>query len=179
MIRALVEELKPEATDPGTFLSKLNNDLYAILKHTGTPMLTTAFYLVADWKAGTMRYANAGHPKPLHVRRSADKVQALTNAGGKGQPALGLVENTVYETTVARIDSRDLVMLFTDGLYEVQGAESDFYTQALLSSAVQSRAQRSASEIFDQVLQEIRGFSQGNDFIDDVCLVGMEVTKVG
>jgi len=48
-----------------------------------------------------------------------------------------------------------------------------------LSSAVQSRAQRSASEIFDQVLQEIRGFSQGNDFIDDVCLVGMEVTKVG
>ena len=69
MIRALAEELKPLATDPGQFLSKLNSDLHAILKHTGTPMLTTAFYLVADWTTGPMRYANAGHPKPLHVRR--------------------------------------------------------------------------------------------------------------
>jgi hypothetical protein len=40
MIRALAEELKPVATDPGQFLSKLNSDLHAILKHTGTPMLT-------------------------------------------------------------------------------------------------------------------------------------------
>ena len=37
MIRALVEELKPVATNPGQFLSKLNSDLHAILKHTGTP----------------------------------------------------------------------------------------------------------------------------------------------
>src|SRR5947209_7889061 len=63
MIRALAEELKPLATDPGQFLSKLNRDLYAILKHTGSPMLTTAFYLAADWKSGVLRYANAGHPK--------------------------------------------------------------------------------------------------------------------
>ena len=39
MIRALAEELNPLATNPGQFLSKLNSDLHAILKHTGTPML--------------------------------------------------------------------------------------------------------------------------------------------
>src|SRR5205823_6931961 len=54
MIRALVEELKPAATEPGKFLSKLNCDLLAILRHTGTPMLTTAFYLVADWQTGAV-----------------------------------------------------------------------------------------------------------------------------
>src|SRR5215831_1440565 len=54
MIRALVEELKPVARNPARFLTKLNNDLYAILKHTGTPLLTTAFYLTSDWKSGTM-----------------------------------------------------------------------------------------------------------------------------
>ncbi len=80
MIRALAEELKPLATNPGQFLSKLNSDLHAILKHTGTPMLTTAFYLVADWKTGAMRYANAGHPKPLHIRRRAGQVEPLANA---------------------------------------------------------------------------------------------------
>ena len=48
MVRALTEELKPLARDPGEFLRKLNFDLYSILKNTGTPMLTTAFYLVAN-----------------------------------------------------------------------------------------------------------------------------------
>jgi hypothetical protein len=74
MIRALAEELKPVAKEPGQFLNKLNSDLHAILKHTGTPMLTTAFYLVANWRTGKMRYANAGHPKPLHIRRSSGQV---------------------------------------------------------------------------------------------------------
>ena len=69
MIRALAEELKPLARDPGNFLRKLNSDLCAILKNTGSPMLTTAFYFVADWQTGVVRFANAGHPKPLLVRR--------------------------------------------------------------------------------------------------------------
>ena len=41
MIRALVEELKPIALDPGVFLTKLNHDLWSILRHADTPMLTT------------------------------------------------------------------------------------------------------------------------------------------
>ncbi|HWH70959.1 MAG TPA: PAS domain-containing protein, partial [Candidatus Sulfotelmatobacter sp.] len=86
MIRALVEELKPMAAQPGQFLTKLNSDLCAILKHTGSPLLTTAFYLVADWRTGVMAYANAGHPKPLHLRRSAGQVVPLRNASGKSQP---------------------------------------------------------------------------------------------
>ena len=66
MIRALSEELKPLARDPGNFLRKLNYDLCSILKNTGSPMLTTGFYAVADCRTGRLRFANAGHPKPLH-----------------------------------------------------------------------------------------------------------------
>ncbi|MES1180241.1 MAG: PAS domain S-box protein, partial [Verrucomicrobiota bacterium] len=61
MIRALAEELKPHARDPGLFLRKLNFDLCSILKSTGSPMLTTAFYAVADCRTGRLRFANAGH----------------------------------------------------------------------------------------------------------------------
>src|SRR6185503_4542086 len=57
MIRALVEDVKPEAWVPGKMLTRLNHDLCAILKSTGSPMLTTAFYLVADLAKGEMRYA--------------------------------------------------------------------------------------------------------------------------
>jgi sigma-B regulation protein RsbU (phosphoserine phosphatase) len=177
MIRALVEELKPVATQPGEFLTKLNRDLYAILKHTGTPLLTTAFYFVADWKSGTMRYANAGHPKPLHIERAAQRVVPLLNTSGKSQPALGLFEDAIYQSSQVRISERDLVMLFTDGLYEVQDKHEELYSQSLLVAGVQRRAQLPAAELFDQLLEEIRAYSAESGFTDDVCLVGMEVFK--
>jgi len=174
MIRALAEELKPLATDPGQFLSKLNSDLHAILKHTGTPMLTTAVYLVADSKSGTMRYANAGHPKPLLIRRGAGRVEPLANAAGKSQPALGLFEDAGYETSAVKLNAKDLVMLFTDGLYEVQDRHDALYSQELLVSGVQRRTQLPAPRLFDELLAEIRAFAADGAFADDVCLVALE-----
>jgi sigma-B regulation protein RsbU (phosphoserine phosphatase) len=176
MIRALVEELKPLALNPGEFLSKLNSDLCAILRHTGTPLLTTAFYLAADWKTGVMRYANAGHPKPLHVRRSAGQVVPVLNASGKSQPALGLMEDARYQTSEILLSPDDLILLFTDGLIEVQSPNSDLYTQQLLLSAVQRRLHAPAPQLFDELLREVRQFSGDTTFTDDVCLVGMELT---
>jgi phosphoserine phosphatase RsbU/P len=176
MIRALVEELKPLATDPGQFLSKLNADLHAILRHTGMPMLTTAFYLVADWTTGLMRYANAGHPKPLHIRRGAGKAQPLTNAAGKSEPVLGLFGKMAYETSAISLAPQDMVMLFTDGLYEVEGPNSELYSQDLLVAGVQRRVQLPAPRLFDELLAEVQRFAIDKKFADDVCLVGIDYT---
>jgi len=175
MIRALVEELKPLAHEPGEFMTKLNSDLCAILKHTGTPMLTTAFYLVANAATGVMRYANAGHPKPLHIRRSAGQVEPLNNAAKKSQPVLGLFEKGIYQTSEVTLARQDLVMLFTDGLYEVQSPSQDLYTQEMLAAGVRKRLHLPAAQLFDELLQEVRGFAAEHEFADDVCLVGMEL----
>jgi sigma-B regulation protein RsbU (phosphoserine phosphatase) len=132
MIRALAEELKPLARDPGNFLRKLNFDLCSILKNTGSPMLTTAFYAVADCQSGRLRFANAGHPKPLLVRRSMGQVEPLANLTGRGQPALGLFEDPPYQTSEITLTPGDFLMLFTDGLYEVQGQNEELYSQERL-----------------------------------------------
>jgi sigma-B regulation protein RsbU (phosphoserine phosphatase) len=174
MIRALLEELKPLAHDPGQFFTKLNRDLHAILKHAGTPMLTTGFYLVADWKTKVIRYTNAGHPKPLLVRRDKKIVEPLTNRGGKSQPALGLFEEAVYQTSQVAFSPHDLVMLFTDGLYEVLDDEHELYTQSMLVTDVEKRAQLPASELFDQLIARMQRFSADGKFSDDVCIVGIE-----
>jgi sigma-B regulation protein RsbU (phosphoserine phosphatase) len=177
MIRALVEELKPLAGNPGEFLTKLNQDLCAILSQTGSPLLTTAFYLVADWRTGVMRYANAGHPKPLHVRRQAGQVVPLANAWGKSQPAMGLFPEAAYQSSEALLAPKDLILLFTDGLIEVENSAKELYHHGLLADAVQKLSQLPASELFDELLAEIRGFSDTAAFSDDVCLVGMELTQ--
>jgi sigma-B regulation protein RsbU (phosphoserine phosphatase) len=176
MIRALSEELKPFAHDPGIFLRKLNADLCNILKSTGSPMLTTGFYLTANWQTGVMRFANAGHPKPLLVRRETKSVEPLANASGRGQPALGLFDDPPYETSEAKIAPGDFIMLFTDGLYEVQGANEELYSQQRLMVDVKSLIEKPAGQLFDDLLEAVRNFSTSHEFEDDVCLVGMDFT---
>ena len=174
MIRALSEELKPLARDPGSFLRKLNYDLCSILKNTGSPMLTTGFYAVADCRTGLLRFANAGHPKPLVIRRARNQVEPLFNASGRGQPALGLFEDPPYITTETTLIPGDFLMLFTDGLYEVQGEHEELYSQERLTLDVKNLINHPPGILFDELIQVIRGFALSGEFDDDVCLVGMD-----
>jgi sigma-B regulation protein RsbU (phosphoserine phosphatase) len=178
MIRALSEELKPLARDPGGFLRKLNFDLCSILKNTGSPMLTTGFYAVADCGTGLLRFANAGHPKPLILRRSVGAVEALANASGKGQPALGLFEDPPYTTSETMLAPGDFLMLFTDGLFEVQGDNEELYSQERLTLDVKNFLNHPPGVLFDELIEVIRGFAINGEFDDDVCLVGMDYIGV-
>jgi serine phosphatase RsbU (regulator of sigma subunit) len=71
-----------------------------------------------------------------------------------------------------------MVMLFTDGLYEVQDRNNELYSQALLVASVERRSQSPAPQLFDEVLAEIQRFSADNKFSDDVCLVSVEFQGV-
>lgn len=175
IIRALVEELAALATEPGQLVGQINHDLRAILRQSGTPMFTTAFYLVADLESHQICYANAGHPKPLLIRGSTRQVEILTNASGKCYPALGLFEGSAYPTTQRSLTPGDLLMLFTDGLYDVEGINEDQINQDWLLAEVRKRAPCTAAELFDGLLREIQVVSGNAAFADDVCLVGMEV----
>jgi sigma-B regulation protein RsbU (phosphoserine phosphatase) len=175
IIRALVEEMTPLAADPGQLLGQLNRDLRAILKQSGTPLFTTAFYLVADLESRQMRYAAAGHPKQLLIHRASGEVELLQSPRGILSPALGLFDHEAYPTATASFASHDLVVLFTDGLYDVEGPAQEKFHLEWLVEEVRERAHLPAGELFDALIAQIRSASQGGAFVDDVCLVGMEV----
>jgi sigma-B regulation protein RsbU (phosphoserine phosphatase) len=177
--RTLVEELQPVAHDPGEFLTQMNRALLSILRRTRSPMFASAFYLVADVATGEMRYANAGHPRPLHLRRSAGAVGFLDGGHVRPGPALGVFDGTVYRTFETPIAPEDLVLLFTDGLYEVESKKGEFYDQTLLLRAVERRLYQPTERIFEETIGEVRDFSASRSFEDDVCLVGMEVARIG
>jgi sigma-B regulation protein RsbU (phosphoserine phosphatase) len=177
MVRALVEELRPIALDPGQLLTRINSDLRAILRQTGTPLFTTALYLVADLERRQFFFSNAGHPKPFLLHRLAGTVEILKYPDGKARPALGLFAESSYPTVSCPMSGGDLVMLFTDGLYEVEGAGGQQFSQELLLDAVRQHVSLNGAQLFAAVLEEIQQFSVNHEFSDDVCLVGMEVSE--
>ena len=174
MVRALVEELSPLADNPGRFLSAINRSLMGTLRPTGAPIFASAFYLVADMERGEFQFSNAGHPGPFHVRRDHQTVDVFGIKDDRAGPALGLFEDAEYTTGRRPLAARDLVMLYTDGLFEVFGPNEEEYGQERLSAAVRRRIQLSPDNLFDELLEEIHGFSASRELPDDVCMVGVE-----
>jgi len=179
ILRGLVEELIPLAMDPGKFLAEINRSLHAILERTDEPTLATAFYVIADVEEGELRFARAGHPSPIRLRRDAGIAEPLKTYDPRHGPALGLFEKSAYPVCRCPVAVNDLIVLFTDGLYEVSGANQEEFGEQRLLSAVRNGVQLPAERLFDELLGNVRAFSAKPDFDDDVCLVAMEVARLG
>jgi PAS domain S-box-containing protein len=176
MMRALLEELGPQAHDPAQLLTQLNRVLRNIFRKSHSDMFASAFYLVVDVARSQMSYANAGHPSPLHLRRRNGEVAPIVSNGSLG-PALGLFEEATYESCLSSIAPGDLVIMFTDGLLEVKGPDEQYYSQERLLAAVRKHLEVRPPRLFTELLAETREFSTRKEFDDDVCLLGMEVAQ--
>jgi sigma-B regulation protein RsbU (phosphoserine phosphatase) len=179
IMRGLVEELMPVAADPGKFLTEINRSLNAILRRTREPFLATAFYVVADVVSSELRFSSAGHPSPFHVRREAGKVEPIKFWDPRHGPALGLFDKSVYPTSRCPISVNDVILLFTDGLYEVDNEAHEEYGQERLLAAVRARYKLPTERLLDELLQDVQLFSSVKEFEDDVCLVAMEIAELG
>jgi len=178
IVRGLLEELTPIATDPGRLLSEINNSLIAIFRQTETPMLVSAFYLVVNTMDGKMCYSNAGHPPPFHIHRETHIAEFLRFQGPQG-PVLGIFPAAAYRNSYGTASAKDLLVLFTDGLFEVETAEDDYYGADRLLAAVRKRMHLAAGQLFGEVVAEIQGCCISGQFTDDMCLLGVELRRIG
>jgi phosphoserine phosphatase RsbU/P len=178
MIRGLVEEHGQAAADPGELLTRVNRALALILKQADTTMFATCFYVVADVEHAQLRFANAGHPSALHIQHGNGAAQKLQGHGRPG-PAMGIFPTASYVTSSSPMKKGDRVMLFTDGLFEVEDASGTVFTEEQLHTTVARYAALPAQEFFERVINDVRQFSERNSFDDDVCVVGMEVQHTG
>jgi sigma-B regulation protein RsbU (phosphoserine phosphatase) len=174
IIRALLEELRPMMHQAGRFLESLNLRLRAVLERVEEPFVATAFYMIADTATKEVSYANAGHPGPFRICRSAGTVEAMSTAQSQNGPALGIFDSASFPTSRAPFQEGDCIVIYTDGIVEVFSPEGkEFGKDSLLSSFLQN-ARLPAHELFSAVLREALAFSSRSDFDDDVCLVAVE-----
>jgi PAS domain S-box-containing protein len=178
IVRGLLEELTPIATDPGRLLSEINGSLIAIFRQTETPMLVSAFYLVVNTMDGKLCYSNAGHPQPFHIHRATGIAEPLRFQGQQG-PVLGIFPAATYPNSHGSASPNDLVVLFTDGLFEVETADDDYYGADRLLAAVRKRMHLAARQLFGEVVAEIQGSCVSGKFTDDMCLLGVELRRIG
>ena len=94
--------------------------------------------------------------------------------GGTG-PALGLFGGAKYGSQVVPLAEVERVLLFTDGIFEVENTEQEAFGEERLVEEVERLEGVPLEELLDGVLARVRTFAGSGTFNDDVCLLGMEV----
>jgi phosphoserine phosphatase RsbU/P len=149
---------------PAEAVSKLNWQLS--VQFPDLPFITQVL-CVLDENDDTLTVVNAGHPRPLLRRGDSREVCELDQNGGL---PLGLHEGMPYEQFTIQLRPGDLVLLYTDGVTEAMNREGDLYGPQSLAKVVE-KAGAEPKHVIRAVLNDVRVYSEGRPFHDDVCLV--------
>jgi serine phosphatase RsbU (regulator of sigma subunit) len=177
MMRAMIETHAVEATDPGRLLTQLNNEFTGILKQTGTLVFVTVLYCVIDVRVGNARFARAGHPPPLHVRRNSGEVQTISTGANSGGPAIGIIPNAPFKTAETGLEAGDFLLFFTDGIIEVEASNGNQFGVEGLRESVRSNLDQPTESLLDALVNDVYKFGDSTVLTDDACLVAAELTS--
>jgi sigma-B regulation protein RsbU (phosphoserine phosphatase) len=118
----------------------------------------------------SLEYVSAGHNPPLLLHPDGT-IDELTRTG----PVLGILPEAPYGISKAEhLESGDVLMLYTDGIFEAHDERGEMYGEERLKASYRKHAQNGApaQAILEGVLADMAAFVGSHPLDDDVtCLV--------
>lgn len=178
IIRTLIAELTEETLHPARFLTAVNSQLRRMVQLEWETLFATACYLVVDLAAGEVEIANAGHPSPYLLHREKGTISLLNEDPDSIGPALGLRDDHRFTSLRAPIRAGEGILLYTDGLYEVEGEGGEYFEEERLLEAATRLVRQPAEALFEGLLSEVKQFSRLDRLEDDICMLAVEVREL-
>ena len=141
-----------------------------ITESTTAEMFATLFY--ADWDpvARQLNYVNAGHNYPIVVRQ--DGTSDTLRVGGL---ALGVIAEAQFEQSRVQLVPGDLVLLYTDGLTELNDPMGQEYGEERLLRLLKENRHLSAETIKNKLVRDATRFALGELGFDDLTLIVLKL----
>jgi phosphoserine phosphatase RsbU/P len=135
-------------------------------RYAATRKSLTLFFGMFEAESGMLRYVSAGHNPALLVRASG----SIERVESTGVP-VGMLPNAKWREETLRLDSGDMLVLYTDGVTEaVNEAEEEFGLDRL-TGAVEALRSLPSRQICDQLMARVADFARGMPQYDDQTLL--------
>lgn len=152
-------------TRPDRVLAAANQ---RILRDTRSDLFVTVFYGILDPETGKLTYCNAGHnPGFLVSSQDGRGVRAL---GRTGLP-LGLFDDRPWSNDTVQLMPGDVLVLYTDGVTEAQNRAEMLFGEERLAEVAQTLVGRTAGDVQNALLAEVRRFVGDEPQYDDITLL--------
>ena len=164
LTRSLIRAEVRRSSSPRSILMSINQ---LLLEISQSDMFVTVFFGVLDMAAGMLRYARAGHDKPILINTLTGACKLL----GGGGIALGVIDRVDLEELEVEVHAGDMLLLYTDGIPDANSRTGEIFGlkrfQDIACKAGHVGAFRTCESIFDQV----RSFMGDNAQFDDMALL--------
>jgi serine phosphatase RsbU (regulator of sigma subunit) len=142
----------------------LTNDL--VYRSTPTESFATVFFGILDRRDGRLSFANSGHTTAA-ILKPGGQVQGLPVT----DPILGAFAHVEYGESEARVESGEILFLYTDGLTEARRG-MEMYGEERLFALLSSAKVDSAEDAVDEALVDVLTFSEGR-LRDDLAILAL------
>jgi sigma-B regulation protein RsbU (phosphoserine phosphatase) len=126
----------------------------------------TAFFATVDASTGETTFVNAGHCYPVLLR--ADGTVERLQQGG---PVVGLLPEINPVAGQTRLESGDLLVLYTDGLSETTSPDGEEFEEDRIVEIMRETAGKPSREIMATLLSRVRVFAAEAGLADDLTLM--------
>jgi len=130
----------------------------------------TLVYGILDTKEKILTYSNAGHNYPFLLDREGG-VEILE----KGGTVLGAFDDFVYEEETIKLNSGDLLLLYTDGITEAMNEKDEMFEEERLLNLLKENRGISAQELSQKIVDSVLSFQGSTPQSDDLTLVLLKV----
>src|SRR5262245_8618221 len=150
---------------PGEILARLNTE---ICRDNDSCMFVTLFCAILNIRTGQVDYSNGGHNLPYYLHN--DGVGPLEDTGGK---ALGLMEQTPYESRRMLLGPGEALLLYTDGVTEAMDSNDTLYSDQRLERFLTSYRGSSPRKIVGDLVADVRHFAGEAQQSDDITALAL------
>jgi sigma-B regulation protein RsbU (phosphoserine phosphatase) len=165
-LRGLEKSIVTHDVHPQQLCSSLNDALSEIMP---IGKFVSFFFAVIDTESHALCYCNAGHNPPILVREDGSASELRVGGG-----VLGLFSDWTYEQTQLKLASGDRLVLYTDGITEVESPHDEEFGMDRVKEIVIRNRTGSAEQIQRSLMQAVSQHCEER-FQDDATVVVIAV----
>ena len=165
MTKNMLREKLRAGASPASALNEVNDEICCMNPEN---MFVTVFAATLNPSTGELRYANAGHTRPLMIC-GGRKSYLIPDPG----IVLGLYEDAGITEECMMLSAGSSLLIYTDGVTEALNPQHELFGEQRLLDAA---ADGSAEQIAASVAEAVRAYAADCEQSDDITLTAIQFT---
>ncbi len=166
-----VKEFAPGVLRPGEALNVFDNKLN---EHLNSQHFVTMFYAILNLRTLELVFTSAGHSPPLWFSNKTGMSSFL-----KSIPAFPLrtFQNHSYDEQSVFLSPGDRLLLFTDGVTDLQNNNDELYDVERLRNVFHQKQHLPIDDLIQAINHDTEEFRNGRERMDDFTLMLVELNS--
>jgi serine phosphatase RsbU (regulator of sigma subunit) len=154
--------------DPAVALGKINA---AICENAmATDRFVTMTAAILDPETHVVTLVSAGHPSPFWYHKATGAIEDCVPKKVTGY-ALGIVENTEYESCQVKLEPGDCLLIFSDGVTDARNTKEQELQVAGMKAALKGNGPLTPTTLGERIVKAVHLHARDRAPFDDVTLV--------